>query len=1356
MGSIRKQFTCAASILVLIGLLSTGVYAQPEFRFQHYTTRQGLSWNVVQHIVQDSLGFIWFQGNADVTRFDGETFRKFMHAPEDGDLALGTSQIRSLASDEANGLWVIHFETDNESFYHYDYRQDGFRAHRPATPYRTSAFHIEQKYSSIWLAAGPNFYRYDLHTNNTEQFFFNPADTSANYPWKNISDFADYDSLLVLATTNGLWAYHKIAHTFFRPPVSAADSATLYNSMIFKFSLKENGELMAYVENQGMVHLDHSLHTIRWLHKPELRFSVSRKSADGYYWFGTRYHGLWRFDPRDNSWLYMMHEPGNPHSICSNRIGSLLIDRENNIWAGSYGHGVSMLRNGALPVTNYHFPEQAIRNISTYAANGSDFLVVAKTNINASGYKSTSDIEVFDITGQRIRSTLNSKFEFDFQGPNTVQNIVNGRDHLWLSVYPMAILGIPYNYMESKIEGSKPIITAVRFSPDLVFDRNNLWEDRQGNLWITSSRGVKKIYSASTSGDAGPDHIKTKGAAYRVMAHQDQLWISTSSGIEVADVSHAIPDSARVHLSPKNFFHYHLQGDSLYFVSGRDIYLDRGYKATVAIQKIGELKEEEIHAMTVDRLGRIWVSTGSEFICYDPATQAHITLAELDGLHYPASTRSYLLQDSRGRLISMNDDGLTIVDPQMIAPSTFRVQPVLVSLEINNKPVRLQRHGNATDDFVIREPITTLNELVLDYLHNDFSIVFSAMQMTDPRNSQYRFKLEGYDQDWIATSAQNRRARYTNLNPGTYTFRVRATNHHGIWSDTERTLRIKLMPPPWKTAWAYTAYTVFILGVLLMATRSIIRRERLTSSLKLRELELEKAREIDRIKTAFFTNISHEFRTPLTLIKGPTQQLLEQTKNAHDKHQLQTIERNAELLLKQINQLLELARLESGIIPVHTRQGNLNAFINSVASSFLSLAEQKVIQFTIQLPEIHYRATLDYDKLETILINLIGNALKFTPEKGSITIQGGIEPVAAGVSSLVITVTDSGPGIPKELHSKIFERFYQVSESHHQMGTGIGLALAKELTELLGGTISVKSTPDIGSAFTVTLPVTLQETLNPEQDEAAYLQQPNPSTPIDTVRVESQENNLYPKVLVVEDHADLRHFIIASLGQAYQFIEAANGLEGLNLAQQEMPDLIISDVMMPEMDGMAMTAAIRKDIRISHTPIILLTANTNSEAKMTGLSRGADDYLIKPFDKTELNWKVRNLIARQETYRDQARIALLKEVPRKNVLSEDDQFLERVKTYILDNLSNENLSVESVAEAMGMSRSTLFRKVTALTGSTVNELIRSFRLQKAAQLLEQKWGPVSQVAYQVGFTNLSYFSKCFREQFGVLPSDYPH
>jgi signal transduction histidine kinase/DNA-binding response OmpR family regulator/ligand-binding sensor domain-containing protein len=1348
------------------------VYSQAAYRFKHFDTKDGLAWKGYRSIIQDDDGFIWAQSGKGVSRFDGYHWKNYVLDTVNQTNLPSDFNIYGLFKDRIGNLWTVSFAPSGDLLLMYDRYRDKFIPIQPDSQLKIHRVFHRPGSPEILLGTPEGIFSFHLESHQTQPLLVFADNQENDHVYRTIADFRDTGDDILLATQRGLWLYNKTEKKLSRPPCPPGDTTLLYQADVRKIlSYEQKDQLWLSLGRDGVALLDPSTYAIRLQRGGRMMLWTYSYTNDteGNHYFGSPYLGLKRFDSHTNEWEWLQFDEDKPQSPRSNQINSVLIDREQNLWIATADKGISVRTRPLGQFKNFSFTEfyntkldpQALSAVAltTFRHNSKEYLLHA---LRSPSDNTVLEINLAPLFPEPLEQLVFEKSLLKMPYASNVIMVHPGKRTLWVSFFSDGILGIPFNYQTLKPE-QQPLIEIEldRANPESMdYDGMWVWEDDKENLWVGSGdAGLYKIKPDRKGRNHrfevflhNPDDSLSVASNQhsRMFVHDKTLWLATTNRglckMELPEVN-----------APPVFHHVfkHVSANMAFVSSKNMVYLatDAGlYQSplseTVSFTKVPLLGETKISEIHEDNLGRIWLTNAYEALCYDPDKGNLITLNHEHGLLH---TSWRILKRTDGSFITIGEQGISFLNPEELKISSEIITPLLTYFEINNRPPPIGKAGNG---LAVKRNITHLEELVLDHQHNNFLLEFAALQLIDPSKNRYRYKLDGYDDDWIETDWQNRRARYTNLNPGTYTFRVMASNHHGIWSDRETTLLVKILPPPWQTWWAYMSYGLIFMGVVYGAYRNIVSRERLNTSLQIREMELEKAHEIDRVKTAFFTNISHEFRTPLTLIKGPAQALFEQATSKLDKDQLKTIQRNADLLLKLINQLLELARLESGTISVKKSEENLTAFINAISSSFISLAEQKQIHFNILLPEIHYKASFDFDKLETILINLISNALKFTPANGIINIKSEYISSATDTSSLVLTVSDTGMGIPEELQPKIFERFYQVSDAHQLTGTGIGLALVKEFTELLGGTIVLKSTPGIGSEFILTLPITLLDELSEEQTEEAMIQQAVQSPGIEA-EIQQALNDSNPKVLVVEDHADLRKFIIASMGDAYTFSEASDGKEGLARTQAEMPDLIISDVMMPGMDGIEMTSAIRKDIRISHTPVILLTAKASEEAKLTGLGMGADDYLTKPFDKSELNLKVRNSIARQATYREQARISMLKEIPRTEVLSADEQFLQKVKAIILAHLDDEKLSVEAVAGEVGMSRSQLFRKVTALTGSSVNELIRSFRLQKAAQLLDKKWGPVSQVAYEVGFSNLSYFSKCFKEQYGVLPSEYP-
>jgi len=631
------------------------------------------------------------------------------------------------------------------------------------------------------------------------------------------------------------------------------------------------------------------------------------------------------------------------------------------------------------------------------------------------------------------------------------------------------------------------------------------------------------------------------------------------------------------------------------------------------------------------------------------------------------------------------------------------------------------------------------------------------------------YKLEGFDDNWIK-SGNRQTTTYTNLNEGTYLFKVRATNGDGQWSKNEASLKVIINAPWWRSAWAYIFYVLFI-GYGLYGIRKFeINRNRLRDELRLRDLESKKLREIEKIKSRFFTNLSHEFRTPLMLIKGPVEQLLSGYK-INQTEQIKLIQRNSEKLQNLIDQLLELSQLEASSIELKARKENLVTIVRGIFYSFSELADSKKITLSFNTVKDDISAWIDRDKFEKILNNLLSNAFKFTPENGTI----GIEIVNTTIDYIdytTITVKDSGIGIPSDKVDKIFDRFFQVDDSTRRAysGSGIGLSLVKELVDLHKWEIFVHSKVEIGTEFILQIPLDenyLSDSLkifddkNNDEDKLELIENIVADEIADKIEKHKEEtNNIQnkslnrPTILIVEDSEDVRIYLQDILKQDYDILISENGEKGLNEALENLPDLIISDVMMPIMDGIEFCKRIKSDWKTSHTPVILLTAKASSESKIEGLETGADDYVTKPFSFKELSIRIKNLLNQRKVLKEKFGKSFNVPVSDNNLSKADQEFLDKAKAIVEKNISNAEFDSDLFAQEIYLSRSQLHRKIQSITGQSTGEFIRTIRLKKAAQLILDKTLSVTQISFEVGFNSPSHFSKAFKQMFDCLPSEF--
>jgi signal transduction histidine kinase/DNA-binding response OmpR family regulator len=655
----------------------------------------------------------------------------------------------------------------------------------------------------------------------------------------------------------------------------------------------------------------------------------------------------------------------------------------------------------------------------------------------------------------------------------------------------------------------------------------------------------------------------------------------------------------------------------------------------------------------------------------------------------------------------------------------------------------------------------SMRQVQLPYHLNAIRIQFASPNFERTSENEFQYCLEGFDAGWSSWTLETKKD-YTNLPEGRYTFRVRARNVHRQEMPAAE-LSLVILPPWYRTPWAYALYVLATLSLLftlvrwrtLALQRHKVRLERIvderTEELRARNRQIaeqaHRLEELDRIKSRFFANISHEFRTPLTLVMGPLRQLMAEDGDARHRSWYDLMMRQSSRLLALINQLLDLAKLENRSMTARWVKGDIILSFRGWVMSFFSLAETRRVRLILHTPDEAPELLYDADKLEKIVVNLLSNAFKFTPPDGVIETS-----LALRDGMIEITVSDTGKGIPAEQLSRIFDRFYQVdsSETRGHEGSGIGLALVKEMTDYLGGKVDVESEVDKGTTFRVAVPfgTGVESEFASVAEEASV----DLGERIDPDLSSSPPEGC-PSILIVEDQPDMRVFIRSCLGEHYLISEAVNGENGFEIAKEQIPDLIISDVMMPVMDGYEFTRRTREDIRTSHIPVILLTARADETHRIEGLETGADDYISKPFSARELAARVRNLIEQRKKLREVYGKQAVLEPASTALSSADRQFLEKVNAAIATHLDDPDFSVDALSELVFLSRSQLHRKLTALIDQAPTTYIRSVRLQHALERLKKRDGSITEIAFDVGFSNLSYFSKCFKEQFGVLPSE---
>jgi signal transduction histidine kinase/ligand-binding sensor domain-containing protein/DNA-binding response OmpR family regulator len=1034
--------------------------------------------------------------------------------------------------------------------------------------------------------------------------------------------------------------------------------------------------------------------------------------------------GVAKTDLRRQRFERYADDPLDPQSVAPSRTDAVLLDEDGVAWIGS-GTASGPYRGGGF----YHF-DRFTGQYTKYRSNSDDPTTLTSDAVYSISrarndrlwigtYDGLNLFDPVDGSAQRFyvgdevlsrRPTPNSRV-----GLHIIRDIEQTDDgDLWLALDRTCTQSVCVETSELtpvRVEaGSNRLhyYTETGFGPLLI--------DRDGSVWMVMSKGISRYDSGSDSWQLVHE-IDSLLVSEMVAARDGLIWLAS-------------------------------RGSGLWRFDPEENTLLNYWRAD-------SRRTSTLACVIEDEYGFIWVSSFDGLFRLHPEDGAVDRFSKADGLHNDAFSTRACDKSESGDLAFGGSNGLTIFRPGINAVNPHPPHVLLTSIRIKGARLR--------PGFDERLPGTLFaNAVELEYGDNDISVEYTAVHHSRPEELRFEVQLEGYDPGW-QDSGTRRLATYTNLDPGEYTFKVRAFNGR-IQSERDADIRFVILTPWWGSWWAYALYLAAIAGVVAavyrLRVRRLVARSRVledTVAERTRELQEQAVRlvELDEAKNRFFANISHEFRTPITLVLGPLQDLLDGVHGRvtqQARTQIRMMRRNTERLLHLVTQLLDLTRLDARQLEVHLEEVDLNGHLEALVHSFVPMAERKriTLEFRPETEDIVFLS--DPDMLDKVVGNLLSNAIKFTPEEGRVWVTPHVTGTD-GMSFAEILVKDTGPGIPKEDLEHIFDRFasfdpesretFSLSRSHE--GVGIGLALAKELVELHDGIILVESHAGSGSTFLVRLP------LRPVLEQKSYL--PSDGVPEDDGGIPPVESDGEPPtILVVDDNADVRAYIRIHLDNDYRIIEAENGKVGLDAARTETPDLILTDVMMPVMDGYAMCRALKEDTKLNHIPVVMLTAKAGEESTVEGLESGADEYVSKPFSMPEMKARIASLINARRRMRSRFSREVVVQPAGITIASDDAVFLKRLMEIIEAHLDDSEFSVEWLADETALSPRQLRRRVEAVTGESPVELIRRLRLERAYQLLTGGEGTVSEIARRVGYNSSSQFSKAFRKAYGISPS----
>ncbi len=1345
-----------------------------QFRFQHLDVNQGLSHNQVTCFYKDKKGFMWIGTASGLNRFDGYTLKVFSNDSRDTtslpvnyvsrilDAPFGKMAVLTSSGLSLYNPLTEKFENNTNDFYK--------RLKIPSGNIRDIIKGSDDSYWITHTSAG--IVKFDSKTEESILIDNNSNDSS--------SVASNSITSLVIDPSNRIWIIHSNGILERISPRGKSYVVEYRNKFLNKKNHGQNFDYRLLADRDGdlWIHLLDDPQGVYYLNSQTYLFKQYTKEAgdlrlntnlvtgivqddDGIVWIGTDHGGVNVINKKEFSIHYIYHDDDEEKSLVQNSIISLYKDSEGIIWVGTFKRGVSYFHKNIIrfPVFK-HYPQDEsslpFADVNRFVEDGKGNLWIGT---NGGG------LIYFDREKNQFKQYKNNPNDpYSLSSDVIVSLCLDSNNILWIGTYFGGL---------NSFDGKRfTRYTHNPSDPKSISDRNvwEIFEDSNHRLWIGTIGGGLDLLDRRTNTFS---HFRT-GDINSVSAnyisaitedHEGNLWVGTSGGIDVLMretgrfVHYANEKNNLKSLSDNNVLDIKQDSKGRIWIGtqgGLNLF-DADNKNFQTFKDTDGLPHTTVLTILEGNNNDLWLSTpnGISNLIISNASTGKLEFRfrnfdESDGLQGKQFNENAAFKTSRSELIFGGPNGFNLFKPEQIGVNANPPNVILSDFQLFNKSIHA---GESIEGkIVLNNSIAESGEIVLPPKLNVFSIEFAALNFFHPEKNQYRYKLEGFNADWIGADSRSRKITYTNLDPGDYIFSVQAANNDGFWNENGVSLKIKVLPPFWKTSTAFFLYFLLIIGGLLIARKMIQQREQLKYAIQEERKEALRMHELDMMKIKFFTNVSHEFRTPLTLILTPLEKILKQLDDSALQSQLSLVHRNARRLLNLVNQLLDFRKMEVQEIKYNPSEGDIIAFIKDTVNSFSDVSEKKDIRLSLHTSILSLETFFDQDKLEKILFNLLSNAFKFTPEHGSVTVEINSED-EGNQKWLVIKVIDTGIGIPSDKLDKIFERFFQTDlpATMVNQGSGIGLSITKEFVKIHGGTITAQSEAGRGSCFVVKLPINavLQKVPVISQDVITAEQ----AEEVDGIHTDVT-NSQRPVLLLVEDNEDFRFYLKDNLKLEYIIIEGRNGKEGLKQAMKHLPDLIVSDVMMPEMDGMELCRKIKQDQRTSHIPVILLTARIAEEQKVEGFETGADDYITKPFNFEILVSRIRNLITQREQFQKAFQKHLDVRASELKITPLDEKFIQNAIKCVEENLSSPEFSVEDLSHHLGISRANLYKKVLSLTGKSPLEFIRTIRMQQAAQLLEKSQLTVAEIAYQVGFNNPKYFARYFKEEFNVLPSVY--
>lgn len=1341
-----------SGFLLLSGSVRAQHFLSPDedvFVFNHYSNEQGLPSSYVKGVTQDPYGFIWMATRVAVCRFDGINFKTFPAYDAHGNnFDLRCNEIFNFSDS------LLICRTNEGEFFMFDFKKECFFPFLLLNDLGSTQS-IEPVEEGFWICRDNQIHFLDIKTG-----LLSALDEKlrlGNFPSDlsfNMVQVANRQLVALTSTHLLFWIdLDKSIIKSFDLPDSWSDATIvhLYTDSYRNIWLNDeslglcrirvdNGDASFYsTDMTGTNRIPHNMvHTFA-------------EDQQGRMWIGSE-AGIMLWSQVFERFSFVRYDPTSPTGLNTDPVYSLCCDREGNMWLGTYFGGINFwsgrkkfFRDWHAGIGRWQLGGNVVSCL-TEDTNGDLWIGLEDMGLNRLNVKTG---EVFKITSESKPSGLsyNNIHDLMFFDPQT----------LWIATYTGGI-----NILN--VETGKMSYINRRTNSGLP--SNNIYDflKTQQGVYIATTNGIA-FYNPATGSLKPFRPDKLGGIQFESMTQsRKKIWFSSATAVYCYDENRDSLFLFEPFSSMQNINFVKTDSKNRIWIGDCHnglCYYDEQSGEIQYFNSSNGFPVSWIFSLEEGDNGWMWASSDNGLVKFNPLTRASIQYNSNSGIPFNQFNYRSSYQDKYGNIYFGGNNGMVSFNEAINPGRKVQQDIVFTGFQLFNKPLLPDSKTS------LKESINQLSQLRLKHKENVFTIEFSALSYATGGRCQYAYYLENFEEQWNDVGDRNF-ATYTNLSPGTYFFHVRVIGNEHNEASNERILKIRILPPFWLSPWALIVYFLAIWGVSIILFMIGKRLEKSKALVVMERREKEHSDEIHKVKLEFFTNISHELKTPLTLIIGPLSKLLEEEKLTPSlRKRLMVIEKNAQRLFQLINQLLEFRKIETGREKLQVSKSDIGLLIMEIKEAFDTIAETREIEFSVSAPQPETLAFFDANKLDKIIYNLLSNAFKFTNKGGKVELSVELakqrgEKFRKSRQELIISISDSGKGIKPELLDKVFERFFYFEEEHQKYkGSGIGLAYVKSLVILHKGEIQVESEPGKGTCFTVTLPVSISDyepgDLVSEPDayneDERELQIDN-DIDKENIIIDALGLSHDPVVLLVEDHAELLEFMKETLEEKYQVFTAKNGNEALIKLKNVMPDLIISDVMMPGMDGYELTKTLKADLNTSHVPVILLTAKSGIDNRYKGLKTGADYYIEKPFYPHILEQNIENILKTRQNLIERFKNDAFVPVSELAHSESDKVFVEKLTGIIKDHISNPDLDVTFLIRELGMSRSLLHLKLKSLADCSTTEFIRSVRLKEAIKLISSGKCNISEAAYETGFSSPTYFTRRFKEYFGKSPREY--